>query len=389
MKKLYLIALSFITLIPALLNADICWSPDGGWSASGGILEPILGKSITIADAENGLQVGCDEYSAGNILPAIRAYKNVYDCYPLSAQAPEALYQIGLIYMESHQYEQAVEALQTIILEYPGYPKFNEVIKIQFDIASQLQCGNRPYYWGIIPGFKDYNLAIKYFESIVTNAPYTEYAPMALMNIADLASEHGRIEDVIDSLDRIVCCYRRSDFAPCAYVKLGDAYAKMVYGPAYDQGATVRSINYYQDFLLLFPDNPLVPEVEVKLANGRDLYARSKLTLGDFYYKYRNNFEAARIYYNETITAAPNSYAAQEAMQRLELVDNCVYPPKTWVDQIFGRYQRPSTPAYLEDSIIAAQQNEAFARDVNPFPIRDVDRGTDEFAPGQDPVPSY
>lgn len=389
MKKIHLIILSFITFIPGLLNADIVWSPDTGWSAEGGVLEPVIGKTLSIQDAVHGLQVGREEYAAGNLLPAVRAYRNVYECYPQSAEAPEALYQIGLIYMASHQYEPAFKSLETIILEYPGYPKFNEVIGIQFDIASQLQCGNRPYYWGIIPGFKDYSAAIRYFENIVTNAPYTKYAPMALMNIADLAREHGRIEDVIDALDRIVCCYRKCEFAPEAYVKLGDTYAKMVYGPSYDQGKTILSINYYEDFLLLFPEHPLVPEVERKLAMGRDLYARSKLVLGDFYYRYRCDFEAARIYYNETVTIAPNSAAAQEAMQRLELVENCVYPPKTWVDKIFGRYQPPSIPAYLEDSIIAAQANEAFERDVSRFPIRDVDPGFDEIAPGEEPVPSY
>lgn len=389
MKKFYIITFAFIAFAGGLVHGDIFWSPETGWSASGGLLEPILGRAITIQDAQHGLQVGTEEYSAGNTLPAIRAYRNVYECYPLSAEAPEALYQIGLIYMASHQYEPAFKSLETIILEYPGYTKFNDVIRIEFDIAKQLQAGERPYYWGLIPGFRDYTTSISFFESIVTNAPYTKFAPMALMNIADLANEHGRKEDVVDALDRIVCSYRNSEFAPCAYVKLGDIYAMMVHGPDYDQGATLRSINYYQDFLLLFPDNPLVPEVEVKLASGRDLYARSKLTLGDFYYRYRNNFEAARIYYNEAITAAPNSYAAQEAHQRLELVANCVYPPKTWVDWIFGRYQRPNTPAYLEDAIIANHENVSFERDVNLAPIRDVDRGYDDFAPGSDPVPAY
>ncbi len=389
MKKIYLITLFFTTLVSAVLHAELSWSPETGWGAKGGLLEPLIGQTIVIKDAEHGMQVACEEYTAGNTLPAIRTYKNVYDCYPLSAEAPEALYRIGQIYMGSHQYEQAFKALETIILEYPGYPKFNDVIAIEFDIAKQLQSGERPYYYGLIPGFRDYAAAIKFFESIVTNAPYTRYAPMSLMNIADLASEHGRIEDVVDSLDRIVCCYRNSEFAPCAYVKLGDIYAKMVHGPSYDQGATLRSINYYEDFLLLFPENPLVPEVEVKLANGRDLYARSKLIMGDFYYRYRNNFEAARIYYNEVITAAPNSCAAQEAQARLELVANCVYPPKTWVDKIFGRYQRPSTPSYLEDAIIANHTTESFLMDVNPFPIRDVDTGYDDFAPGQEPVPAY
>lgn len=390
MKKFYQIILSFIILLSSTsTHAEISWTPEGGWNATGGVLEPIIGKNVSVQDAEQGLNVGLEEYTAGNIIPAIRAYRSVYERYPTSSQAPEALYQIGLIYSERHQYEPAFDSLQTIILEYPGYPKFNNVIKIEFDIAQKLQCGQRPYYWGIIPGFKDYPKAIEFFESIVTNAPSSEFAPMALMNIADLSKEHGRIENVIDALDRIVNCYRRSDLAPMAYIKLGDTYFGMVQGPSYDQGATMRAINCYQDFLLLFPDNPNVPEVEGKLARSRDIYARSKLVLGDFYYYKRCDFIASRIYYTETITAAPNSIAAQTAQQRLELVNNCVYPPKCWVDRLFGRYQKPSTPAYLQDAIVEAQANEAFARDVNPFPIRDVDPGFDELAPGKDPVPDY
>lgn len=392
MKKLYL---KILYLVPILLifnsistNAALTWDPENGWGATGGILEPLIGSSISIKDAEHGLIVAQEECQAGNFIPAIRTLQKVYECYPNSIQAPDALHRIGLICIERHQYETAFNSLQTIILEYPGYPKFNEVIKIQFEIASQLQRGNRPYYWGIIPGFRDYDGAMRYFESIVTNAPYTEFAPMALMNIADLAKEHGRTEDVVDALDRIVSCYRQSNLAPCAYLKLGDTYASMVQGPAYDQGATIRSINYYHDFLFLFPQDPQVPEVEIKLARMRDLYARSKKILGDFYWR-RNDFVAARIFYNETITCAPNSSAAEEAKCQLQLVENCVYAPPTWVDWIFGRYQKPATPAYLEDVIVKERTNEEFLRNVNEFPIRDVDPGYDEFAPGQEPVPAY
>lgn len=389
MKKIYLITLYLISLTSVSLNAALVWDPENGWGASGGVLEPLIGHTISIKDAEEGIQVGCEEYEAGNILPALRTYRKVYTDYPNSPQAPEALYQIALIYLDRHQYELAFEALQKIILDYPSYPKFNDVIDIEFNIAYKLQNGSRPYYWGLIPGFKDYNASIEHYESIITNAPYSLYAPMALMSIADLAEEHKKLEDVIDALDRLISCYHYCDLAPNAYIKLADTYRKLVHGPSYDQGATLKAINYYEDFLLLFPNNPCVAEVELKLANARDLYARSKLTIGDFFYKYRCNFEAARIYYNEAITVAPNSCASQEAQQRLGLIAQGILPPKTIVDRIFGRYRRPSIPAFLMEMRREERQTEEFDREINEFPIERIDRGYDEFAPGQDPAPAY
>lgn len=385
MKKICLISLYSFILLSKNLNAALVWDPQKGWNASGGILEPIMGKAF-FENAEEGMQVARQEYEAGNIVSALGAYKTVHDRYPMSALAPEALYQMGLIYIERHQYAPAFNSLQKIVTNYPNYPKFTEVIALEYDIASKLQSGNRPYCLGIIPWFKDYSAAINFFESIVTNAPCSIYAPMALMNIADLAKDHKKLEDVIDALDRLVNWYKKSDLAPAAYIALADTYSKMVHGPLYDQGATLQAINYYQDFLLLFPNHERVGEVEQKLANARDLYSRSKLEIGDFYYQYRNNLPAAEIYYNESITVAHNSPAAKTARERLELTSKCILAPETICDKILGRYERPSTPTYLEEMAIEGRNNEEFDLDLSRFP-ENFDSDYDDWAPGADPAP--
>lgn len=383
MKHLYIKFILLFILLNASLDAGLVWTKEGGWSASGGLLEPIIGKDLNVKDAEDAMRKGAAEYDACHVLPAIKAYKTVYECYPQSKYASEALYKLGQIYMDRCQFEQAFCSFQKIIVEYPSYPKFNDVIAIQFEIASKLKRGDRPYYWGIIPGFRDYHASIEYYESIVTNAPYTNYAPMALMNISDLADSHGNPEDVIDALDRLVSNYRDSNLAPCAYVKLADTYACMVQGPDYDQGSTLRAINYYQDFLLLYPDNELVQEAECKLKNARDTHARSKLRMGDFYYKYRNNCLAAKIYYNETITVAPNSRAAEEAHSQLDCIAKCVLPPKTWVDHIFGRYQPLSTPAYLDEMLMSRRDNEEFADSMDEFHLDEIGEEIRDYSSGE------
>lgn len=361
MKKINLIVL-FLVIIGgiSLLNADIVWTRGEGLSAEGGMLEPLLGKTILTNSAEEAMEAARKEYCEGREYPAIRLYDRVVCDYPDNKLAPEALFQMGTIYMGRDQYTDAFKTFQKIIVDYPNYKYFNDVIKIEFEIASKLQSGKRPYYWGIIPGFRDYNASIEYFESIVANAPCTGYAPMALMNIAELAREHRKPEDVVDALDRLIGGYRYSELAPQAYLMLAETYECMVMGPEYDQGPTLKARNYYQDFIFLYPKSELVVQAEEGLERVYDKLARSKLTIGDFYYKFRNNPRAARTYYNESITAAPNSLSADKARKQLELLDEGVLPPKTFADLVFGRYESPSTPAYLEQLELENRANAKF-----------------------------
>ena len=56
------------------------------------------------------------------------------------------------------------------------------------------------------------------------------------------------------------------------------------------------------------------------------LLARSRLNLADFFYNYRANNTAALVFYNETITIAPESEAAEEARTRIADIEAGVQP---------------------------------------------------------------
>src|SRR6185312_3686191 len=116
---------------------------------------------------------------------------------------------------------------------------FNEIIGEEYRIASALLDGARSrILWGTIPGLKNRSRAIEYFEAILSFAPYRDYAPLALMNVARGHLQEGNTEDAIDALDRMINNYPQSLLAPDAYLKLGQTHAKLVDGPAYDQAST-------------------------------------------------------------------------------------------------------------------------------------------------------
>ena len=51
------------------------------------------------------------------------------------------------------------------------------------------------------------------------------------------------------------------------------------------------------------------------------MLAESKIRMADFYFYKRSNYKAARVFYNEAITAYPESAIAQRAKSRLVEVE--------------------------------------------------------------------
>jgi outer membrane protein assembly factor BamD len=220
------------------------------------------------------------------------------------------------------EFTKAFDDFQQVLSRYPNTKRFNEIVGEQYRIASALLDGQRGrMFFGLLPGFVQREKALEYFETILSNAPYSDYAPLSLMNIARGRQKLNQTEDAIDALDRMVNNYPQSLLAPDAYLKLGQTHAKLVDGPFYDQAQTKEAITYLTDFMLLFPGDAGVAAAERSLDSMKTMLAESKMRIGDFYFYKRSNFTAARVFYNEAITAYPESPIANRAKLRLADVE--------------------------------------------------------------------
>ena len=91
-------------------------------------------------------------------------------------------------------------------------------------IAAALADGARPYIWGWFPGMKARGKAPGYFELVIANAPYSEYAPLALMNIARCHMRAHNTDAAMYALDRMINSYPDNLLAPDAYLQLAKAH---------------------------------------------------------------------------------------------------------------------------------------------------------------------
>jgi outer membrane protein assembly factor BamD len=73
--------------------------------------------------------------------------------------------------------------------------------------------------------------------------------------------------------------------------------------------------------MLLFPNDPNVGAAEQGLDRMKTMLAESKMRMADFYFYKRDNYTAARVFYNEAITAYPESAIAERAKKRLAEVE--------------------------------------------------------------------
>ena len=280
-------------------------------------------RAVQDAEAISHMQSAQAAQQRGSTRSALRSYRTVYRRFPASRYAPEALYQTGVLRMEQRRWRHAFEAFQRLIRFYPNFPQFNQVISHQFDIATALAEGDGVRVLGVFPS-RALGRSVSVYEQLIRNAPYSDYAPLALMNVALIHRYRNDQIQAIDALDRLINLYPSSLLAADAYLNLADTFASLVDGPLYDQGATREAISYYEDFLVLHSDSPLVADGEEGLAEMREIHARSKYVLGHYYYRYRSHYRAARVFLNESITIAPESNAAQDARELLDHIEEVI-----------------------------------------------------------------
>ena len=355
-------------LAGAHARADLVWTPEGGWKVEGGVLGPLFGDLGASKSALEAMNKAKSAQEAGHYWSALSQYDQVISNFPGSVFAPEALFQEGLIYLQRHQFETAYNSFNRIITRYPDYPNFNSVIRQQFNVAD-VMTKERPYLWGWLPWFTNPMKANDYYESIAKSAPSTQYAPMALMKVALVTLDHASILDAgdsadtaIDALKRLVNEHPDSMLASDAYLLLANVYSSLVVGPPYDQGSTRQAVRYLDDYLFFYKNSANAPTAEKQRDSLLDVYSRSQLVLGDFFYYYRNSNRAALIFYNQAITLAPASPAATEARAQIDKINRGVAPPMTPYDMLFGRYNDHAlSPVEEQGQRIDKLATEAFA----------------------------
>jgi outer membrane protein assembly factor BamD len=269
-------------------------------------------------------------------LSLFRKIENAHD----HTWSPRALQQMAEIYEQTHQYIYAVRHLKKIFDLYPEYEHFSKVLDRLFQIAGKLKSGTRPYYFGLIPGLRDYKSAIDFYQSVVQRAPTSPLAPQALMCIAQIEESQKQPAKAIKALNQLIDQYPQSELSPEAFLYIARIYESLVISPEYDQGALREAINYYEDFTLLFPGHERYPWVLQQIDHLKTALAKAKIHMADFYYFSQNNWSAADRLYGEALAIYPSPEIIQEIDTKRQHVRQGISAPKCPVDFLFDHQEQ-------------------------------------------------
>jgi tetratricopeptide (TPR) repeat protein len=258
---------------------------------------------------------------------------------------PESLYRAAQIREDNGDWSKSFEYLKLIAQAYTNYD-FELVAESLMRVSEKLAKDKLPRKWGIIPRFRSGTQDRSRLNQIAGLARGPRFAPRALMALAEISIKDDKNEEAVDALDRLVNLYPENFLCEKAYFLLATIYKNKVAGPSYDQGATLKALNFFEDYLILFADAP--PQsphensavFEVRLADTkirkiaaeagrkemRQVLASSKVEVGEYIEKFGKFYltrwkelgnQPAIQFYNEAITTAPESTAAREAEKKI------------------------------------------------------------------------
>lgn len=129
---------------------------------------------------------------AGRLISAGRRYRAVYNQWPVSREAAEALWEYAETLATRGRERKAFDTYQQLIEEHPGKFPYEEALERQFNIAVHMMTRRKSRI--LFGGFRDPEDAVPFLEKVVANGPAWEKAPRAQFLIAK-AYELGRTMD--------------------------------------------------------------------------------------------------------------------------------------------------------------------------------------------------
>jgi outer membrane protein assembly factor BamD len=144
---------------------------------------------------------------------------------------------------------------------------------------------------GILP-WVNHNKAIETFQAIVDNYPYSEYAVLAELKIADAYFEDEKYEEALSYYRDFSDLHPQHPEVPYTIWRSALCHERRRRSANRDQTATREAVVYLDRLLLNYPYSEQAPEAEELWRELRQQLAENIVGIGDFYMK-RGEFESA------------------------------------------------------------------------------------------------
>ena len=162
----------------------------------------------------------------------------------------------------------------------------------------------------------DYEGAVKKFDTLDKQYPYSEWSRKALLMTAYSNYEGQKYDDAINASKRYLQRHPASKDAAYAQYLMAMSKYKQIPDVTRDQERSEKALVALQELVQKYPTSEYSADAKAKIQITRDQLAGKEMEVGRFYLE-RRNFPAAINRFRDVVTKYQTTRHAEEALERL------------------------------------------------------------------------
>lgn len=160
----------------------------------------------------------------------------------------------------------------------------------------------------------DYDKSKEAFEKLRDWYPYSDYAKLAELKIADANYKLGNYEEAIFGYEEFESLHPRNEAIPYVIFMSGMCYFEQIGTPDRDQTTAQQALKTFSRLLRDYPNDPYTAKAQEHINACVRSLARAELSIGRFYYKSKH-YKAAMRRFKNVLTRYPDVGIHQEALK--------------------------------------------------------------------------
>ena len=160
------------------------------------------------------------------------------------------------------------------------------------------------------------NEAIKKFEAVDRQHPYSEFARKSMVMGAFTNYRQGKYEEAINASKRYVALYPSDEDAAYAQYIIGLSYYRQIRDVTQDQKEARRTVEAMEELVQRWPESQYVEDAKAKTRFARDQLAGKEMQIGRYYLE-RREYRAAIKRFRVVVEFYSNTRHIEESLARL------------------------------------------------------------------------
>ena len=165
-----------------------------------------------------------------------------------------------------------------------------------------------------------YKKSIESFEKLKDYYPFSKYAILAELKIADAHYKLEQYGDAIYAYESFESLHPRNEATPYVVYQIGMCYFDQLSSPDRDQTPARKAIETFQRLLQQHPDSPYAARAREHINLCLKSMAESEFLVGVFYYK-SEHYQGALERFKRVISRYPDVGIHQKAINYIDLCE--------------------------------------------------------------------